>query len=123
MGSVSSMNGRALAIAFVWLGFGCQVPSRALELQPAPPGEDAAEVIRAQAERARTDGRRLLVYVGAKWCEPCSRFHHAAERGELRGRFGELRILEFDFDRDEKRLRAAGYECRLIPLFALPGSD
>ena len=92
-------------------------------MEAAAPGEDAAALIRDARTRAQQDHRRLLVYVGAKWCEPCRRFHAAAERGELGGYFGELRLYEFDLDRDGPRLARAGYTPRLIPLFALPLAD
>ena len=116
------MKGLALALTVVALG--CKSPpERKLELEPAPAGDDAAALIRDASLRAEKAQRRLLVYVGAKWCEPCQRFHQAAARGQLGGRFGELRMLEFDMDRDAARLARAGYTPRLIPLFALPAPD
>jgi thiol-disulfide isomerase/thioredoxin len=84
---------------------------------PAPPG-DVAPLVQKELRRGR-----LLVYVGASWCEPCRRFHEAASAGKLDAQLGGLRLLEFDFDHDEARLRAAGYVSQLIPLFALPASD
>lgn len=105
-------------------GVGCKAPPvPRLEIESAVAGEDAAALIHDASARAEQDHRRLLVYVGAKWCEPCRRFHEAAERGELGGRFGELRLYEFDLDRDAPRLARAGYNPRLIPLFALPAAD
>ena len=71
--------------------------------------------------KAHADGRALLVYVGATWCEPCQRFHHAVEAGELDAAFPRLSILAFDADNDREALATAGYASRLIPLFALPG--
>ena len=70
-------------------------------------------------------GRRVLVYVGASWCEPCQRFHDAVASGGLDAdpRFGELRLVEFDLDHDADRLREAGYAARLIPLLAVPLAD
>lgn len=96
---------------------------RAIELRAAPPGEDAAALVRRELERARADGGDLVVYVGATWCEPCQRFHAAAAAGELDATFPGLRLVEFDLDRDEARLRAAGYASKMIPLFAVPGPD
>jgi hypothetical protein len=90
--------------------------------EPAAPGEVAA-LVRDAAERARRDGRSLLVYVGATWCEPCRRFHDAASSGALDPTLGRLAMLEFDLDRDAERLAAAGYASRFIPLFAVPGAD
>jgi 7-cyano-7-deazaguanine synthase in queuosine biosynthesis len=69
---------------------------------------------------ARAEGRAFLVYVGATWCEPCQRFHRAAEAGAVDATLGPLTLLEFDLDRDKDRLEAAGYASRYIPLFALP---
>jgi hypothetical protein len=90
----------------------------------APAGvTDAAPAIREALTRASADGRALLVYVGATWCEPCQRFHHAVDQGELDSAFPRLSILAFDADRDHEALAAAGYFSRLIPLFAVPKSD
>jgi thiol-disulfide isomerase/thioredoxin len=94
-----------------------------LEWAPAQPAGDVAVEVKGELARARADGRRLLVYVGATWCEPCRRFHEAASAGKLDQRFGALRLLEFDFDRDGERLRAAGYVSHYIPLFAAPAAD
>jgi len=98
-------------------------PGGRVEWIAAPEGEDVATVVRRELEKARKDGRDLLVYVGAVWCEPCQRFHHAAEKGELDAAFPRLRVLEFDLDRDAERLAAAGYTSRLIPLFVSPNED
>jgi len=86
-------------------------------------GDDAASVIKAERDRAKADGRDLVVYVGATWCEPCQRFHEAAKRGELDGEFPTLTIMEFDVDVDRERLITANYESKLIPLFVMPGED
>src|SRR5260370_1046662 len=64
-------------------------------------------IVRDALEGARTEGRTLIVYVGAMWCEPCQHFHHAAERGDLDSEFPRLTLLEFDLDRDRERLAAA----------------
>jgi thiol-disulfide isomerase/thioredoxin len=93
-----------------------------VETQAAPAGE-VQELVRAEVARAKGEGRRLLVYVGASWCEPCQRFHDAARAGELDAAFPGLRLLEFDLDRDKERLERAGYSSRMIPLFALPRAD
>lgn len=69
------------------------------------------------------EGRTLLVYVGATWCEPCLRFHEAAKAGKLDARFPTLTLMEFDLDDDKARLKRAGYESTYVPLFALPNED
>ena len=94
-----------------------------VEIVPAPADGDAAAVIAAQVSRATRDGRDLVVYVGASWCEPCERFHKAAEAGELDAVFPTLRLLEFDRERDGDRLDRAGYGSRMVPLFAAPLAD
>jgi hypothetical protein len=97
--------------------------ARGVRIVHAGSGSDAAQVVRDERERARSDGRDLVVYVGAKWCEPCQHFHKAAAKGELDGEFPDLTLLEFDLDEDRDRLTTAGYVSQFIPLFAMPGPD
>jgi thiol-disulfide isomerase/thioredoxin len=99
------------------------VLARGVRIVHAPSGSDAAKVVREQREHAKSDGRDLVVYVGAKWCEPCKYFHQAAEKGELDGEFPDLTLLEFDLDEDRDRLATAGYVSEFIPLFAMPAAD
>lgn len=91
-----------------------------IELVSAPAGGDVASLVRDQLSIADRDHRRLVVYVSASWCEPCKHFQNAVESGQLDVEFGDLRLLKFDFDRDEARLRKAGYRSEMIPLFAIP---
>ena len=79
--------------------------------------------IQEQVELADAAHVRVLVYVGASWCEPCQRFHQAVERGELNGTLNGLRFLEFDQDRDAGALKTAGYVYQYIPVLALPDPD
>ena len=94
-----------------------------LRLTNAPAEGDVDEIVRAAQAKAMGEKRRVVVYVGATWCEPCQRFHHAAERGELDTKFPDVDLVGFDADHDAERLASAGYVSRLIPLFALPGPD
>jgi hypothetical protein len=89
----------------------------------AGPENDVPKLVRGEREKAAADGRDLLVYVGAKWCEPCRNFHAAALHGDLDGDFPDLNILEFDLDEDRDRINIAGYDSKLIPLFVYPGAD
>jgi len=99
-------------------------PVGGIRWSQAPAGIlDASLSIREALTSANADGRTLLVYVGATWCEPCQRFHHAVEQGELDAAFPRLSVIAFDADRDAEALAAAGYFSRLIPLFAIPKSD
>jgi hypothetical protein len=82
-----------------------------------------APIVRGELEKAQHDGRRLVVYEGATWCQPCQQFHKAIERGDLDSAFPELTLLEFDADRDGERLLNAGYSSKYIPLLALPRAD
>jgi hypothetical protein len=101
------------------------VPAPAPHLRvTSAPSEGAVEpIVREELARAAVDTRRLVVYVGASWCEPCQRFHGAAESGQLDATFPDVTLLEFDLDRDGKRLASAGYASKFIPLFALPAPD
>ena len=84
------------------------VLARGVRIVHAGAGDDAAKVVRDERERARSDGRDLVVYVGAKWCEPCQYFHKAAAKGELDAEFPDLTLLEFDLDDNRVRLLADG---------------
>lgn len=99
------------------------VLARGVRIVHAGPGSDASQVIREQRDAARRDGRDLVVYVGAKWCEPCRAVHDAAQRGQLDSDFPEMTLLEFDLDEDSERLASAGYASQFIPLFVVPGAD
>ena len=98
-------------------------PPGKLELVDAPKADDVAPVIAKEVARAGADHKKLLIYLGATWCEPCVKFHDAAKRGELDREFGDVRMLVFDADRDNEALQRAGYKYELVPLFALPGPD
>ncbi len=79
--------------------------------------------VQEQVELAEAAHLRVLVYVGASWCEPCQRFHRAVEHGELNGTLNGLRFLEFDQDQDAPALKTAGYVYQYIPVLALPDPD
>jgi hypothetical protein len=102
---------------------GAPAPKAGIRWLRAQESGDVAALVRTEQKRTGASPRQLLVYVGAAWCEPCQRFHHAAERGELDATFPELTLLEFDLDRDRDRLAAAGYAPQYIPLLALPKED
>jgi hypothetical protein len=88
-----------------------------------PPTGDVVEIVREERARQAALGRRLIVYAGAKWCEPCQHFHHAAAEGKLDKAFPNLTVLEFDVDNDRERLATAGYSSRFIPLFIVPDAN
>lgn len=78
------------------------------------------QFVQQHVEEADASGMRVLVYVGATWCEPCQRFHKALESGELDEALAGTKFIEFDADRDRAELRAAGYASKYIPLFSVP---
>ncbi|MEM6790883.1 MAG: thioredoxin [Myxococcota bacterium] len=84
----------------------------------ARPHVPVAVLAAEEGARADADGQKLVIYVGAPWCEPCGHFHAAAVRGDLGPDWAGLRVLEFNLDEDEARLTAAGCRSRMIPLFA-----
>jgi hypothetical protein len=102
----------------------CEAKPGGVELIDAPSGvTDVAAVVRAAMARVGEHHRRLVVYVGATWCEPCQQIHAAIEDHKLDAEFPDLSLLVFDLDRDEQALAAAGYGSPLIPLFAVPTAD
>src|SRR5580692_10203466 len=126
----------ALAAFLAWIPLACKTPvdaapdpapraaaTRRMRATNAPAEGDVDAIVRAAMAAAIAERRRVVVYVGATWCEPCQRFHHAVERGELDATFPDVDLVTFDADRDSERLASAGYVSRLIPLLALPGPD
>jgi thiol:disulfide interchange protein len=85
--------------------------------QPAPPLE---QFVQQHVEEADAQGMRVLVYVGATWCEPCQVFHKALASGELDEVLAGTKFVEFDADRDRAELRTAGYAIKYIPSFSVP---
>lgn len=78
------------------------------------------QFVQQHVEEADAQGMRVLVYVGAAWCEPCKRFHQALASGELDEALAGTKFVEFDADKDRAELRAAGYASKYIPLFSVP---
>jgi thiol-disulfide isomerase/thioredoxin len=111
------------ALAGCQEGVPAQPSHRKLELVEAPATTDVAAYLAPLVVRADGDHKKLVVYVGASWCEPCRHFHDAAVANQLDDRFGDLRIVAFDADRDDAALEAAGYRSSMLPLFALPNAD
>jgi thiol-disulfide isomerase/thioredoxin len=81
------------------------------------------QFVQQHVEEADASGQRVLVYVGATWCEPCQRFHKALEAGELDDALAGTKFIEFDADHDRAELKAAGYSSKYIPLFSVPASN
>jgi thiol-disulfide isomerase/thioredoxin len=84
---------------------------------------DTLSVVRTERLRAKAEGRVLVVYAGAGWCEPCKRFKNAVQSGSLDDKLARTTLLVFDADRDTERLAAAGYKFQFIPYVATPGPD
>ena len=115
------MRAAMLLVATVACGGREATAPAKVELVAAPADGEVAPWVAGQIAGAA--GRQVVVYVGAPWCEPCTYFHAAVARGDLDARFPRLTVLEFDADRDNDRLEAAGYGAPMIPLFARPGAD
>ncbi|MEB2312557.1 MAG: thioredoxin family protein [Sorangiineae bacterium] len=98
-------------------------PGAAPRFIEAPPGEDVAAFVRAELTRAEEARATVVVYVGAKWCEPCERFHRALAAGELDRELRGVRFIGYDLDRSGELLAEAGYESPMIPLFCLPDAE
>ena len=114
-----------LLVALV--GTACQEPHgspapRRPDIVVAGPGPVDA-VVRGALAQAHHEGRRLVVYVSAVWCEPCERFQASLRAGELDAYFPDLRFFKFDHDQDGPRLEAAGYAGNYLPRFVVPAQD
>src|SRR5579871_5708124 len=99
---------------------GSSARNRKVEWVALPKQGDPAAFVRTEIERARHDEKKLVIYVGAKWCEPCQRFHQAAEAGSLDASFPDLRLIDLDHDADEAAVGGLGCGSQMIPLFSLP---
>jgi thiol-disulfide isomerase/thioredoxin len=104
-------------------GMGPLLADDQVRIVEAPATGDVETIVREERARQAALGRSLIVYAGAKWCEPCQHFHHAAAEGKLDKAFPKLTVLEFDVDNDRERLATAGYSSRFIPLFIVPDKD
>lgn len=93
-----------------------------VELLDPKPGDANVAVVDAMMSAAGRN-HRVVVYVGASWCEPCERFRAAAKAGKLDADFPGISFLVFDLDRDRDRLHAAGYQSKFIPLLVIPNAD
>jgi hypothetical protein len=124
MQSLSTMKWLLLTAS---LGLACHRPTGQRAAIGPEILEAGAGVVPSIVQRARTeaerDGRQLLIYVSATWCEPCERFQKALRAGQLNASFPRLTLLKFDSDRDGGRLQAAGYDGNFIPRFIVPGPD
>ena len=90
---------------------------------PAAQDSDALSAIRTERLKAKAEGRVLVVYVSATWCDPCKKLKEEIEAGRLDDRYGKTTLLAFDADKDIDRLGAAGYTFKFVPYVALPGAD
>lgn len=94
-----------------------------IKVVTAPADGDALSTIRTKRLEAKADGRVLVVYVSATWCEPCRKLKEEIQAGRLDEKLGKTTLLAFDADKDGDRLASAGYKFGFIPFVALPGAD
>lgn len=98
-------------------------PGEKLSVVTAAADGDALSTIRTERLKAKADGRVLVVFVSASWCEPCKRMKEEIHAGRLDAQLGKTTLLAFDADKDGDRLGSAGYKYSFIPFVALPGAD
>jgi thiol:disulfide interchange protein len=122
------MTTRVLLVVMMLLG-GCKASAPAIDpnatvrfITPPMDGE-VSTIMAAQLAKSQAEHRRVLLYAGASWCEPCRYFHEAVDRGELTGKLGALDLVAFDGSVDAERMLLSGYEARFVPLFAVPNPD
>lgn len=102
---------------------GPRKPGEGIKVVTAAADGDTLSTIRTARLQAKADGRVLVVYVSATWCEPCRRMKEEIHAGRLDDALGKTTLLAFDADRDADRLASAGYTFSFIPFVALPGAD
>jgi thiol-disulfide isomerase/thioredoxin len=83
---------------------------------------NVAAFVKSEISRAKPN-EKVLVYIGAPWCEPCVHFHEALEEGRLDSTFPNVTVLEFDADKDRAALEKDGYSWQMLPFFVVPGPD
>lgn len=124
----------ALLVLSTGLGFGGCKESQARETEAIPPKKvteitwvsspkepiNVAKYILEESRKSIENGKKPVVYVGAKWCEPCTHFKKAVRSGQLNKIFPTLYFIELDRDNHGDGLELAGYGSRYIPLFCLP---
>lgn len=121
--AVSACNGRRdepSAVKKTTAPAGAKSRAKPQVARRAEPKAPLEQFVQQHVEEADANGQRVLVYVGATWCEPCKRFHKALESGQLDEVLAGTKFVEFDSDRDGSELRAAGYGSQYIPLFSVP---
>lgn len=93
-----------------------------VKIETTSTGRDS---VKAEIARAERDGQKVVIYVGATWCEPCQRFKDALASGKLDADLANVRFVELDHDAHEALLSDADTKCesKLIPLFARPEAD
>jgi thiol-disulfide isomerase/thioredoxin len=98
-------------------------PGATVRFLTPPMDGEVSTIMSAQLAKSKAEGRQVLLYCGASWCEPCRFFHEAVARGELTGKVGALDLVAFDAQVDAERMLLSGYESQFIPLFAAVGPD
>ncbi|MFO0614501.1 MAG: thioredoxin family protein [Polyangiaceae bacterium] len=96
---------------------------RKVEWVHVPAGADPHAYVKDELARAKADQKKLVLYVGAKWCEPCNNFHEATDRGELDEAFPDLRLVAFDHDDEASAISALGCDSNYIPMFSVPDEE
>lgn len=103
-------------------GVAAAVPQK-VEWVKVPAGSEPTAWVKQELARAKADQKKLVLYVGAKWCEPCNHFHEATDRGELDAEFPDLRLVSFDHDDEAATIAALGCESQYIPMFSVPDAE
>ena len=84
---------------------------------------NVAKAVLKEMQQATKDGKKLVVYVGARWCKPCKDFDTAAKQPDFGSEIDHIRLMKFDWDRHQTALNRANYGSQYLPLFVLPGPD
>ncbi len=98
------------------LCWGCAKPTVVVDELTADPARLEDEARRVAAVAAG-QGRAVLLYFHAGWCEPCERLKPAFRRPTNRGLFARYFLVKVDVDQLPST-RVLGLNVSAIPLFA-----
>jgi thiol-disulfide isomerase/thioredoxin len=82
-----------------------------------PSAGDLPAVLQAEAAKAKARGLRPHVELWATWCGPCAAIKKSLDDPRMKAAFKGTYIVQLDIDAWGKKLPAAGFASKSIPIF------
>jgi thiol-disulfide isomerase/thioredoxin len=83
-----------------------------------PGAEDLKAVLKAEAVKAKAEGRKPHVELWATWCAPCKAIKKSLDDPRMKAAFSGTHIVQLDIDAwGATRLDGAGLPSKVIPVF------